>query len=148
MLPFGRKNPDTAGAGAANVALCIYLHAVRQAVFLLCAHVEEDPSFAQRSIGGNFVSHPESLLWIRIRHIQGLLVRGKCQAVGSTEVLVQELKLSVGSQTVDALEIQFFFLLVKQSVRRIGKVQGAVGLIYGVVRAVQPLALILVSQDR
>jgi hypothetical protein len=59
VLPLGRNNPDAAGAGAVDVALDVYLHAVRTAGPIVALHVAEQASAAAvyHAVDLHVVSH-------------------------------------------------------------------------------------------
>src|SRR5258705_13789877 len=86
VLPFRRKNPETARTRYVNVTALIHLQAINSVLAQGLSHVEEQLAFSERRVRIYWIPKHNFLMVVPVPDIEELLVGRKCQAVGSGKI--------------------------------------------------------------
>src|SRR6266436_6643227 len=119
-------------------------HSVRDSFVLPARLLTEDSVVAQGAIAAKVIHADDSLLGVI--YIQTLSIGRKSKAVRLRQVLGQETNIALFIQAVHTLERGFLLLSLYQIECGIGEVNRAVGTDYHIVRAVQFLSFVTISQ--
>ena len=145
-FPSGDNTITPPGPVAHRLPVGVDLQSVGQA--LACAdharRIEQDASVVDRAIRLHVEYAPDRRLFIRLRDVETLLVRGKRQAVRPGHVAREQADLSGRGTTVDPGErnlAERILPLLLQTVCGIGEIQIAVAAKHGVVGTIESFAL-------
>src|SRR5229473_4195615 len=144
MVTLRIPHPDSPGTGHKQISVVVDFNAVRYSVVLCARLLTENSAVAQGAVWGHVIHADVSLL--TVIHVEALAIGREGKPVGLCEVFGQEADISFFVQAVHALERYFLLLSFHQIERGIGEVESTVGTDHDIIRTVEFLSLILVSQ--
>src|SRR5205823_845828 len=132
-----------------EVARLVDFHSIERVLTGRTRHIEKDFAIVNRAIWLHLITHHNLLFLVPVTDVEIFLVWGKSDAVGTGKIFCDELQISVLHRK-DATERQLLARIVKelrQTERRIGKVECPVAAINKIIRAIETLALEFICKD-
>ena len=110
QLALRRQHIDAAGSGRPEMAVLVDLETVgqpRESLFHRRGGVIDDAALAERPVFFHGEGLPDRGFGIGLGHVERFKIRRKSDAVGTRHFLGEEGELAIGSETIDAAEIEF-----------------------------------------
>src|ERR1051326_7924324 len=152
MLAFGRNDPQAARTRDVQITSLIDLHSVECVFTFSRGHIKEDFAINKTSVRLNFIPHDDLFLCVPVVDVEVLLVWREGESVRASEVSGKQLdSFPIWRDSIHAAVRQFLARVVKEFWKaewRVGEVKRAIGLVDQIVRAVEPLAVVMIGQDR
>lgn len=110
--------------------------------------VEKHATIRDCAVFVDIIGQPGCPLWVDIGHVERLLIRREGNAVWRLDVMDQQGHCAIFGQAIDPLNRSFARIVegMREAKRRIGKIQVAVGLEDQIVRTVDLVPIIVISE--
>lgn len=145
----GRNDEDAAGSGGPDVSLLVEFEPVGGAWAFEVFAVEEGGSFVEGAVGLDVVLFDDGGGAVGLGDVGGFFIVGEGDPVGAVEGGIDDRDFAIGSDAVDAEDVDFagrVILALGKSVGWVGEVDAAVGVDGEVVGAVEALAVEVVGE--